>query len=65
MPRIWVVVLKVDYMVHEVCGRNLHTGIHIGFVTNRRLLLSSSDAVGRVMYSYKGETTTAFCTLGC
>lgn len=24
-----------------------------GFVTNRRLLLSSSDAVGRVMYSYK------------
>jgi hypothetical protein len=25
----------------------------IGFVTNRRLLLSSSDAFGRVMYSYK------------
>ncbi|GJJ09555.1 hypothetical protein Clacol_003778 [Clathrus columnatus] len=24
-----------------------------GFVTNRRLLLSASDAVGRVMYSYK------------
>ncbi|PBK77170.1 related to adrenoleukodystrophy protein [Armillaria ostoyae] len=24
-----------------------------GFVTNRRLLLSSSDAIGRVMYSYK------------
>ncbi|TPX34179.1 hypothetical protein SmJEL517_g03078 [Synchytrium microbalum] len=24
-----------------------------GFVTNRRLLLSSSDAVGRIMYSYK------------
>ncbi|KAF8592024.1 hypothetical protein K439DRAFT_1626527 [Ramaria rubella] len=24
-----------------------------GFVTNRRLLLSSSDALGRVMYSYK------------
>lgn len=24
-----------------------------GFVTNRRLLLSSSDAFGRVMYSYK------------
>ncbi|KAG8220058.1 ABC transporter transmembrane region 2-domain-containing protein [Butyriboletus roseoflavus] len=24
-----------------------------GFVTNRRLLLSSSDAMGRVMYSYK------------
>lgn len=25
----------------------------IGFVTNRRLLLSSSDAFGRLMYSYK------------
>lgn len=25
----------------------------IGFVTNRRLLLSASDAFGRVMYSYK------------
>lgn len=24
-----------------------------GFVTNRRLLLSASDAMGRVMYSYK------------
>jgi ATP-binding cassette subfamily D (ALD) long-chain fatty acid import protein len=24
-----------------------------GFITNRRLLLSSSDAFGRVMYSYK------------
>lgn len=26
-----------------------------GFVTNRRLLLSSSDAFGRIMYSYKGN----------
>jgi ATP-binding cassette subfamily D (ALD) long-chain fatty acid import protein len=25
----------------------------LGFVTNRRLLLSASDAFGRVMYSYK------------
>ena len=24
-----------------------------GFVSNRRLLLSSSDAVGRIMYAYK------------
>lgn len=24
-----------------------------GFITNRRLLLSASDAFGRVMYSYK------------
>lgn len=28
-------------------------GLHTGFVTNRRLLLSASDAFGRVMYSYK------------
>lgn len=28
-----------------------------GFVTNRRLLLSASDAFGRVMYSYKGPWT--------
>lgn len=26
---------------------------HAGFVTNRRLLISSSDAFGRIMYSYK------------
>lgn len=25
----------------------------LGFVTNRRLLMSSSDAFGRIMYSYK------------
>ena len=29
------------------------TNSRAGFVTNRRLLLSSSDAFGRVMYSYK------------
>lgn len=40
-----------------------------GFVTNRRLLLSSSDAVGRVMYSYKdlaelaGYTSRVFLIL--
>ncbi|CAG8551295.1 10878_t:CDS:2 [Acaulospora colombiana] len=31
-------------------------GVHVedlGFITNRRLLMSSSDAFGRVMYSYK------------
>jgi ATP-binding cassette subfamily D (ALD) long-chain fatty acid import protein len=36
--------------------RRLHERVserEIGFVTNRRLLLSSSDAFGRVMYSYK------------
>ncbi|RUP45127.1 hypothetical protein BC936DRAFT_148577 [Jimgerdemannia flammicorona] len=30
-----------------------------GFVTNRRLLLSSSDAFGRIMYSYKELTELA------
>ncbi|KAK9727340.1 ATP-binding cassette long-chain fatty acid transporter pxa2, variant 2 [Basidiobolus ranarum] len=30
-----------------------------GFITNRRLLLSSSDAFGRVMYSYKEITELA------
>ena len=30
-----------------------------GFVTNRRMLLSSSDAVGRVMFSYKEITELA------
>ncbi|CAG8466483.1 6463_t:CDS:10 [Ambispora leptoticha] len=30
-----------------------------GFVTNRRLLLSSSDAFGRIMYSYKEITELA------
>ncbi|KAF8334075.1 adrenoleukodystrophy protein [Cantharellus anzutake] len=31
-------------------------GVGSSFITNRRLLISSSDAFGRVMYSYKGET---------
>lgn len=31
----------------------LKIGCFSGFITNRRLLLSSSDAFGRVMYSYK------------
>ena len=38
------VVLKVTFQI---------TFLTVGFVTNRRLLLSSSDAFGRLMYSYK------------
>lgn len=34
-----------------------------GFVTNRRLLMSSSDAFGRVMYSYKDLAELAGYTL--
>ncbi|OLL26837.1 ATP-binding cassette sub-family D member 2 [Neolecta irregularis DAH-3] len=34
-----------------------------GFVTNRRLLLSSSDAIGRLMYSYKDIAELAGYTL--
>lgn len=34
-----------------------------GFVTNRRLLLSSSDAFGRIMYSYKDLAELAGYTL--
>lgn len=33
--------------------------LYIGFVTNRRLLMSSSDAVGRIMYAYKEVTELA------
>ncbi|TPX51645.1 hypothetical protein SeLEV6574_g00168 [Synchytrium endobioticum] len=36
-----------EHMVNDLGSRTQ------GFVTNRRLLLSSSDAVGRIMYSYK------------
>jgi ATP-binding cassette subfamily D (ALD) long-chain fatty acid import protein len=31
----------------------------VDFITNRRLLLSASDAFGRVMYSYKEITELA------
>lgn len=47
---IWVVGLRVCLLV--LCHR-CHVADCVGFVTNRRLLLSSSDAFGRVMYSYK------------
>lgn len=41
---LWRVALKVPSQM---------TILTKGFVTNRRLLLSSSDAFGRLMYSYK------------
>lgn len=43
---------SVDYLLKA-------NPIHSGFVTNRRMLLSSSDAVGRVMFSYKEITELA------
>ena len=45
----------------KVPGQNLHgMGDRTeSFVTNRRMLLSSSDAVGRVMFSYKEITELA------
>jgi ABC-type uncharacterized transport system fused permease/ATPase subunit len=41
----WVVEQRVLVSIHHLT--------YLGFVTNRRLLLSSSDAFGRLMYSYK------------
>jgi asparagine synthetase B (glutamine-hydrolysing) len=39
----------------DASGFKLDLGVRTeAFVTNRRLLLSSSDAFGRIMYSYKG-----------
>ena len=45
----------------KIPGQELHgTGDRTeAFVTNRRMLLSSSDAVGRVMFSYKEVTELA------
>jgi ATP-binding cassette subfamily D (ALD) long-chain fatty acid import protein len=47
------VFFKVPGVSDSVGGRTE------GFVTNRRLLLSSSDAVGRIMYAYKEITELA------
>lgn len=44
----------------KVPGSNATVGGRTeGFVTNRRLLMSSSDAVGRIMYAYKEITELA------
>jgi len=46
-----------EYIKRDVKGLRLTT--LIGFVTNRRMLLMSSDAFGRVMFSYKEVTELA------
>lgn len=38
---------------HSRAATKAYSYVRTGFVTNRRLLLSSSDAFGRIMYSYK------------
>ncbi|EGN95442.1 hypothetical protein SERLA73DRAFT_76546 [Serpula lacrymans var. lacrymans S7.3] len=44
--------IPVFFKIPGVAGLDLGSRTE-GFVTNRRLLLSASDAIGRVMYSYK------------
>lgn len=51
--------LKVSTGHSQILARTLTSHLFIGFITNRRLLLSSSDAFGRVMYSYKGKSSSA------
>ena len=48
---IWAGAQKVKPHIYTTTHTTSH--VAIGFVTNRRLLLSASDAFGRVMYSYK------------
>lgn len=56
-----VLVQKVSYYHQNflLLVINNRNGIYLGFITNRRLLLSSSDAFGRIMYSYKEITELA------
>ena len=51
----WVIEPKVGTC--RICSTT--TKISLGFITNRRMLLSSSDAFGRVMFSYKEVTELA------
>jgi ATP-binding cassette subfamily D (ALD) long-chain fatty acid import protein len=66
MGRVWITVVRsACFLKYLRTGRHVnfkrpHEGYEFqeekliaGFVTNRRLLLSSSDAFGRLMYSYK------------
>lgn len=62
----WKLILVVGLKVSSYCSENAY--VHAqellqGFVTNRRLLLSSSDAFGRVMMSYKELSELAGYTL--
>lgn len=40
-------------MIYALLKLRINFSLLLGFITNRRLLLSASDAFGRVMYSYK------------
>ena len=51
----WVIEPKVGTC--RICSTTTKTSL--GFITNRRMLLSSSDAFGRVMFSYKEVTELA------
>ncbi|KAI8880926.1 hypothetical protein K501DRAFT_296162 [Backusella circina FSU 941] len=52
--------VPVFFTVPGLTGSNNSVGGRTeGFVTNRRLLLNSSDAVGRIMYAYKEITELA------
>lgn len=46
VPRVSGYLLKDKLLRIVIC-------VHQGFITNRRLLLSASDAFGRILYSYK------------
>lgn len=52
--------VPVFFKVPGLSGNDTSVGGRTeGFVTNRRLLMSSSDAVGRIMYAYKEITELA------
>src|SRR5579859_263957 len=66
LGRIWIITMRGTCVLQYLWTRehfytkqshpkytSLRNALTAGFVTNRRLLLSSSDAFGRLMYSYK------------
>lgn len=52
-------IRAIGEMIEKALPENDMGGRTQGFVTNRRLLLSASDAFGRVMYSYKDVSELA------